>query len=145
MNDLWVATRTIAEPIDNYHMMIGFSDDASRQRRIAYNMVTSFESVDKGIYAELKSKLDGGYIQLEDDFLRLKFNQEYAVDNGGDIINYKIYKWDRTSVSGTFNATYGVNWETLDLSTFNLNSNEHYTIEFEGNKVEKYVLRFKTK
>ena len=145
MNDLLVATRTLVEPIDNYHLMVGFSDDASRQRRIAYNMTTTFGSTPIVGYAELKNKLDGGYIQLEDNSLRIKFNQEYGVDGSGETINYKIYKWDRTSYSGTFNANYGVNWQTLDLSSFNLNDGEHYTIEFEANKKEKYILRFKTK
>lgn len=97
------------------------------------------------IYAELKQQLDAGYIQLEDDKLRIKFQQDYAVGSSGEIINYKIYKWDRTSYSGSFNASYGINWEEIDLSVLGLNNNEHYTIEFEANKGEKYVLRFKTK
>ncbi|WMX17576.1 hypothetical protein [Aureispira sp. CCB-E] len=145
MNDIWVATRTLQEPIDKYNLIVGFSDDATRQRRIAYNMRTTFNSQPPVNYAELKSQLDGGYIQLKDDFLRIKFNQEYGVDGSGETINYKIYKWDRTSHSGTFNATYGINWKDLDLSGLNLNSDEHYTIEFEANKGEKYILRFKTK
>lgn len=96
-------------------------------------------------YAELKQELDGGYVQLQNDILRIKFKQDYAVSGGGETISYKIYKWNRTSHSGTFNASYGINWKALDLSSFNLNNNEHYTLEFEANKGEKYILRFKTK
>ncbi|BDS15665.1 LamG domain-containing protein [Aureispira anguillae] len=120
-----------------------------------YNRVLSFSEIQSlyteanpnqpVIYAEPQQELDGGYVQLEDDKLRIKFNQDYAVSGGGETINYKIYKWDRTIYSGSFTASYGINWKELDLSSFNLSNNEHYTIKFEANKGEQYILRFKTK
>jgi hypothetical protein len=144
MNDLWVATRTIAEPIDNYHMMIGFSDDASRQRRIAYNMVTSFESEIPPSYAEVSLEKNQGYFKLTDDELRFRFLQDYGVDPAGEIVNYKIYSWNRQApVSGSM--TLGAGHNNLEVDVSNLVSDSYYTLEFEANKKQKYVLKFKTK
>ncbi|WMX16220.1 hypothetical protein [Aureispira sp. CCB-E] len=143
MNDIWVATRTLQEPIDKYNLMIGFYDEANFQRRIAYNMRTTFESEIPITYAELSLEKNQGYVKLTDDNLRFRFLQEYAVETG-ETINYKIYPWNRQNpVTGNFQVQEGYN--NMDLDVSSLPSESYYTLEFESNKKETYILKFKTK
>jgi hypothetical protein len=97
------------------------------------------------VYVELGESLSDGFAKQIDNFLRFKLNQDYAVTSGGEVINYTIYKWDRTSHSGKFNLNYGTNWKVIDLSSYNLDTNTHYTLEFKANKKQEYILKFKTK
>lgn len=96
-------------------------------------------------YVELKSRLDGSFLQQSDDIVRFKFRQRYATPNSTDLsIPYKIYDWERNvAQSGTFDVRYGMNWEDLALS--GLAANTFYTLEINANKEEHYFLRFKTK
>lgn len=97
------------------------------------------------VYVELGENLSDAFAKQIDNLLRFKLNQDYAVKSGGEVIEYTIYKWDRTSHSGKFNLSYGTNWKTIDLSTHNLERDTHYTLEFKANKGQEYILKFKTK
>lgn len=96
------------------------------------------------IYANLVSRENTGYFQLTDDKLRFRFLQEYAVNSGGDIVAYKIYPWNRQSpISGNMTLQYKYN--DIDIDVSSLTTNSYYTLEFEANKEEKYILKFRTK
>lgn len=98
------------------------------------------------IYADLKQKIDGGFVKQLDNSLRFKFEQEYAVDPITKYLDipYTIYDWAQNiAQSGTIRVEYGTNWEELDISS--LVANTQYTMELKGNKEERYLLRFKTK
>lgn len=97
-------------------------------------------------YASLTHQLDGGYIQQTDEVLRIKFQQEYAVDPALQYteVDYNIYDWRRTVVkNGKLKMYYGTNWKNIGIP--NLAPATHYTLEFNANKEEQYLLRFKTK
>jgi len=108
-------------------------------------MRTSFESIPKvnSIYTNLKPELDGGSVLLEDETLRFKFQQEYQTTTTNTNIAYSIYDWNRTAVAtGTFQTIHGTNWVDINLPG-GINSTEHYILEIEANKGQKYYLRFK--
>lgn len=144
MNDILVGTRTINESANEYHVMIGFNDNPIFQRRIAYNFRTSFDSEIPPSYTELSLDKNQAYTKLTDDNLRFRFLQEYGVDVGGQTIDYKIYPWNRQNpVTGNLQLQEGYN--NIDLDVSNLSADSYYTLEFESNKKEHYVLKFKTK
>lgn len=94
--------------------------------------------------AELLLGENSGYFQLVDDDLRLRFLQEYGVDQGGESIMYQIYSWDRQNlITGNFTLQDGYN--NLNINMSSLSSNSYYTLEFKANKGEEYILKFKTK
>lgn len=91
-------------------------------------------------YVILKKKLDGGRAIVNGD-LKFKFIQEYAVTNTATI-NYKVYNWQRNAVlDSDLSLQYGVNWFTVPTNA--LNDDETYTLELEGNKGQKYYIKFK--
>lgn len=95
-------------------------------------------------YSELKTLLDGGFVSLVDDKLRIKFTQEYEM-SANSTLPYTIYDWQRNPFSGTFNVSYGANFIEIPLAIHGLLGARYYTLELSGNKGEKYFLRFKTK
>ncbi|BDS15409.1 hypothetical protein [Aureispira anguillae] len=144
MGDQLVATKTLTEAIDKYYLMVGFSDAADRQRRIVYDVRTTFKSTVPVSYAELILGGNTGYFQLTDDYLRFRLKQEYGVETGGETIAYKIYPWNRQNpISSSFVLNHGYN--NLDLDVSGLAADSYYTLEFKANKKETYILKFKTK
>lgn len=136
---------------ENNRALDGAVDDIRIYNRVlsSSEVTALYEEPDPSIlpiYAELKPKLDGSFVQQIDNTLRFKFDQEYAVDPMTQYLDipYTIYDWTQTIVhSGNIRVDYGINWEELDIST--LSTGTHYTIEFKANKEERYLLRFKTK
>jgi hypothetical protein len=91
-------------------------------------------------YVILKKKLDGGRAIVTGD-LKFKFIQEYAVSSTAKI-NYKVYNWQRNAVlNSNLSLQYGVNWFTVPTNA--LNNGETYILELEGNKEQKYYIKFK--
>jgi hypothetical protein len=88
--------------------------------------------------------LDGSYAKMIDESLNLKFTQEYATSDGTEI-NFEVYDWQRgITYQGIFNVNYGINWKELDISSWSLNAQTFYTLEFKANKGQLYKIRFKT-
>lgn len=153
MNDIHLGNRTIAETNEEYYLMIGFSDAADRQRRIAYDMVTSFESEIPVVYTELKDKLDASYYPITNGKNSIYFY--YKEDYNAGVLNtsdFVVYDNGRNVVSGvTFENVdlsnsaakrYGTNRYKLTLPS-NLDLSKFYLLEVTNEKGEKQFLRFK--
>ncbi len=150
MNDIWVATRTLAEPIDKYNLMVGFSDDATRQRRIAYNMRTNINSKTPVVYAELKDILNSSYYPITDveNVVYFNYKEEYRAGT----LNFVVYDDKRDPVSGVSlenvdlpslaEKRIGTNRYKLTLPN-NLDLTKFYLLEIANDKGEKQFLRFK--
>ncbi|AFC23413.1 LamG domain protein jellyroll fold domain protein [Saprospira grandis str. Lewin] len=94
-------------------------------------------------YYELKEELDGGYVSVTDDSLRIRFDQDYEL-LAGEQLSYKIYAWNRQLAdTGTIDLTRGTNWLTLPLTAASLSANKYYILEVEGNQGIDYFLRFR--
>jgi len=94
-------------------------------------------------YYELKEELDGGYVSVTDDSLRIRFDQDYEL-LAGEQLSYKIYAWNRQLAdTGTIDLTRGTNWLTLPLTAASLAPNKYYILEVEGNQGIDYFLRFR--
>ncbi|WCL81161.1 sialidase domain-containing protein [Saprospira sp. CCB-QB6] len=94
-------------------------------------------------YYELKEELDGGYVSVIDDSLRIRFDQDYEL-LAGEQLSYKIYAWDRqVAHTGTIDLIRGTNWLTLPLTAASLAPNKYYILEVEGNQGIDYFLRFR--
>jgi hypothetical protein len=88
-------------------------------------------------FADVLPQLDGGTVQLFDDTLRLKYVQEYASEN----VSYRIYNWNKSvNTTASFSASYGVNWRKIAVGAL---ASGYYVVELEGNKKQRYYLRFK--
>jgi hypothetical protein len=150
MNDLWVATRTLVEPIDNYHLMIGFTDPPDRQRRIAYDMRTSFESRVPTVYTELRDMVNASYYPITDveDIVYFNYKERYRAGT----LDFAVYNEERELVSGVIlenidlpsptEKRYGTNRYKLKLPS-NLDLSKFYLLEVTNDKGEKQFLRFK--
>jgi hypothetical protein len=88
-------------------------------------------------FADVLPQLDGGTVQLFDDTLRLKYIQEYASES----VSYRIYNWNKSvNTTASFSASYGVNWRKIAVGAL---ASGYYVVELEGNKKQRYYLRFK--
>jgi len=150
MNDLLVATRTLVEPLNNYHLIVGFNDAASLQRRIAYDMTTTFESIAPTVYTELKDKLDASYYPIigASNTVYFHYKEDYRAGN----LTFNVYKDDRSilssgvtlknvDLSNTSAKRYGTNRYKLELPA--LDPAKFYLLEVTNEKGEKQFLRFK--
>ena len=96
-------------------------------------------------YTAVERKLDGGYILVDENKIRIKYIQDYAiVANENDFVQYAIYDWKKqipSGGSGQLQNTYGVNWH--EITTPSLVDGNYYLLELKGlNKGEIYYLRF---
>lgn len=95
-------------------------------------------------YAAVSFDANAGYHQLIDDELRFQFLQDYATDQGGEVVQYTIYPWNRQNpITGSMTLQDHYNY--IDINVSGLNKDSYYTLEFKANKDQKYVLKFKTK
>ena len=145
INDLLVATKVLPGTEEEYYWTTGFNDNPAFDRRVVHDVRSDFESQPPPSYIQLKKQADGAYTPLTQPTLFFKFIQEYAVQTG-ESIDYVIYDWQRNPIQqGSFDVDYGTNWKSVNLVPnvgLNYNSQEIYSIEFEANKEEFYILRF---
>jgi len=123
------------DPTKDYHIDCSFYKNGDYSVPIYASFADPIEN-----YVVLKKRQDGSRAIVDSD-LKFKFRQEYAVPSGSSI-NYKIYDSQRNIILDDYlGLKYGFNWFTV--STNPLNSGENYTLEMEGNKGQKYYLKFK--
>lgn len=123
------------DPTKDYHIDCSFSSSGNHTIPLYASFADPSDS-----YVVLKKRLDGSKAIVDSD-LKFKFRQEYAVPSGSSI-NYKVYDSQHNLVLDDYlSLSYGMNWFTV--STNSLNSGEQYTLEMEGNKKQKYYLKFK--
>ncbi len=105
-------------------------------------------------YAELKTELDGNYLNVLNNQLYFKYIEKYS-DAGS--LNYQIYDYQRNGMINDFNSVNlsspktGANFYTLNLTTiaafsakdYSKEENKYYTLEILNGKGEKFQLRFK--
>lgn len=151
-NSIEIGTAQVLNSADEGFFYVGLTGDATaidriRIRRICEDPVggeydcADFEA---GLpYYELKEELDGGYVLVMDDSLRIRFDQDYEL-LAGEQLSYKIYAWDRQLAhTGTIDLIRGTNWLTLPLTAASLSANKYYILEVEGNQGIDYFLRFR--
>jgi hypothetical protein len=136
MNNITMRTYT-TEPEEELHIDASFYQAGTYDVPIEASFSNPISS-----YAILKKKLDGS-CQVVDGDIKFKFIQEYAITTGL-VLECKVYDWQRNmAIEEDLNPNYGVNW--FSIPTDGLSNNETYTLEFEGNKGQKYFLKFKYK
>ncbi len=116
-----------------------------------------------GNYVEVRKKLDGAFLQILPETqlnsegllvsvhnLRFKYTERYAiVDGENEKIQCRITDWkgdDTYQGVGEYELDnkYGINWQSIDLSDFNLIGGEFYILKINGaNKGETYYLKFR--
>lgn len=94
-------------------------------------------------YYNPKKGIDGSYVKLTDNKLRIKFKQEYNANSTEEKPKVNIIKSDRSMTSVSLSSVkVGTNWKEIDISSLNLPVNNIHTLELVSNKGEKSYLKF---
>lgn len=104
------------------------------------NVSCSFTYSNSIKYAELYSKLDGGYYKVEDDKLRFHYEEQYQDLDG--ILNYAVYSiGENTTIPLTSQSvTFGNNYYEVDLTS--IVNPGYFMLEVTNEKKEKQYLKF---
>jgi hypothetical protein len=98
------------------------------------------------IYTLPKKRLDGGFVIVDNCYLRFKYVEEYSTTaTNNHQLSYTILKDDNTPFTGTggsgnLNKVYGTNWYELQVPQ--LTHQKYYILKFTGNKEQTYYIRF---
>lgn len=127
-------------------LLIGNNENTYADFRMYYtntsmsNVSCSFTYSNSIKYAELYSKLDGGYYKVEDDKLRFHYEEQYQDLDGN--LDYKItLTGENINFSLPAQAvTYGNNYYEIDLTSIQVPG--YFILEVTNEKNEKQYLRF---
>ncbi|MDP1623158.1 MAG: hypothetical protein Q8M08_12555 [Bacteroidales bacterium] len=104
------------------------------------------------LYAELKDQLDGSYFPAVQGKVNFKYIERYAIPEGKNL-TYSIFNKRRQQIKNegepnpgmpALPISQGANFLNLDLTKVkDMNLNEFYVLEVQGDKKDKFFLRFR--
>ncbi len=122
--------------LNNWSLHSGSSSSVSDRPKLTLNVGEVCQFIPP------KRKLDAQYYVIEDNLLKVRFDQSYT-DLNGDL-NYLIYSENRSVVQDgviePVNSEYGFNEYFVPIDNL---SNNHFTFEVKDEKGEVHLIRFK--